>query len=113
MFFTKISCEMSEAGYTKTMQQCREIKKLKAEYGRLKGKKGKTREDRKDWDYYDAMDDILGSKPATHPPVVVDTLVKESEEHEDQRSEQHDPSSPTTSELVTTGDAQQSATPTS
>jgi hypothetical protein len=74
--FNKIAREMGESGFDRTFQQCRDkLKKLKSEYRKLKDKQGKTGEGkRKDWDYFDAMDAILGTKPATQPPVIVDTL---------------------------------------
>jgi len=45
--YTKIAREMSEAGFERTFQQCRDkLKKLKAEYIKLKDKQGRTREGR-------------------------------------------------------------------
>ena len=41
--YMKIAREMSEAGYQRTLEQCRDkIKKLKGEYKQLKDKCGKT-----------------------------------------------------------------------
>ena len=34
----------------------------------------KTGEDRTDWEFFEPLDAILGHKPGTHPPVVVDAL---------------------------------------
>ena len=39
----------------------------------MKDKRGKTGEGRK---YFEVMDSILGHKPATHPPVVIDTMAE-------------------------------------
>ena len=51
------------------------MKKLKQEYRRIKDKGNKTDEAaKKNWCFYGAMNDILGTKPATKPPVVIDTL---------------------------------------
>ena len=74
--YTKISRELSVAGYTCTYEQCREkLKKLKAEYKRIRDKRQETGQGRyPEWDYYDAMDGVLGHKPSTQPAVVVDTL---------------------------------------
>ena len=74
--FSKISAEMSKVGYERTAQQCREkIKKLKVEYRKIKDKRNKTGEDRfPEWDFFDVLDAILGHKPATVPPVVVNSL---------------------------------------
>ena len=83
--FTKIAREMSESGFERTFQQCRDkLKKLRSEYRKIKDKQGKTGESkRKDWNYVEPMDAILGTKPATHPPVVVDTLQDSSDIQED------------------------------
>ena len=65
---------MREAGYERTYQQCRDkIKKLKGEYKKEKDRHNKTGEERTTWDYFDAMDSILGHRPATRPPIVIDT----------------------------------------
>ena len=75
--YLKIARQMSEAGYQRTLEQCRDkIKKLKGEYREVKDKGGKTGEGRNNWEYFEAMDSILGHKPATHPPVVIDTMAE-------------------------------------
>ena len=72
--FVKISKEMEAAGFSKTAHQCSsKIKKLRFEYRKIKDKHGKTGEGRKDWRFYEAMDQVLGHKPATQPPVVVES----------------------------------------
>ena len=80
--FAKISSELSKEGYERTTQQCRDkIKKLKVEYRKIKDKRKKTREDRfPEWDFFDVLDEILGHKPATAPPVVVNSLESTNEE---------------------------------
>ena len=71
--YTKISRELSVAGYTRRYEQCWEkLKKLKAEYKRIRDKRQET--GYPEWDYYDAMNGVLGHKPSTQPAVVVDTL---------------------------------------
>lgn len=69
------------AGYES--QQCREkIKKLKQEY-KIKDKLNRTGEagDKylKAWVLFDQLDGILGHKPATRQPVVIDALVTDDE----------------------------------
>ena len=72
--YEEVAKEMREAGYERTYQQCRDkIKKLKGEYKKEKDKQGRTGEGRTSWDYFDAMDAVLGHRPATRPPVVIDT----------------------------------------
>ena len=60
--YEKISSEVSEAGFSRTYQQCCEkLKKLKCEYKRIKDKRNKTGEGRyPEWDYFDAIDAVLG-----------------------------------------------------
>ena len=78
--YMKIAREMSEAGYQRTLEQCKDkIKKLKGEYKKLKDKCGKTGEGRRYWDYFEAMDSILGHKAATHPQVIIDTMAEDIE----------------------------------
>ena len=82
--FTKVAAALAEAGYHKTVQQCREkVKKLKLEYRRNKDKRRKTGEGRyPEWDYFDAIDAILGHKPATQPPVVVNSQSTSDEQEQ-------------------------------
>ena len=69
-----VAGEMREAGYDQTYQQCRDkIKKLKGEYRKAKDKQDKTGEQPSTWEFFDAIDAILGTKPSTRPPVVIDT----------------------------------------
>ena len=72
--YQKVAKELQESGYGRTYVQCRDnIKNLRGEYRKVKDKKKKTGEGNKQWDYFDLLDAILGHKPATQPPVVVDT----------------------------------------
>ena len=74
--FAKVSTVLLEAGHNKTSSQCRDkIKKLKAEYRKVKDKREKTGEGRyPEWDYFDALDAILGHRPATKPPLVINSI---------------------------------------
>ena len=49
------------------------IKKLKGEYRKAKDKQGKTGEQPSTWEFFDAIDAILGTKPSTRPLIVIDT----------------------------------------
>ena len=72
--FEKIAREMAGAGFDRSGTQCRDkIKKLRAEYRKIKDKHGKTGTGRSSWKFFDDMDKILGHKPATCPPTVIDT----------------------------------------
>ena len=74
--FGKIAAEMVQAGHEWTAQQCRDkVKKLKVEYRKIKDKRKKTGQGRySEWDYFDALDAILGHKPVTEPPAVVNSM---------------------------------------
>ena len=74
--YEKIAIDMNASNFARNFIQCREkIKKLKAEYRAIINKKHKkTGESRTDWEYFEPLDAILGHKPATHPPIVIDTL---------------------------------------
>ena len=53
----------------------RESKKLKAECKRIIDRRKETGEGRyPEWDYFDAIDAVLGHKPSTEPAVVIDML---------------------------------------
>ena len=72
--FIKISKEMEMAGFKKTADQCSsKIKKLRFEYRKIKDKNGKTGRGRSAWKFYEAMDQVLGHKPATQPPVLIES----------------------------------------
>ena len=91
--YSKISRELSLAGYNRTYEQCGEkLKKLKAEYKKISDKRKETGQGRyPEWDYYDAMDCVLGHKPSTQPAVVVDILedtqVQDTQTDDDQLQE--------------------------
>jgi len=106
--YRKIAKELTEAGYTRTMEQCRDkMKKLRAEYKKIKDKRNETGQGRyPEWDYFDAMDDVMGHKPATQPPVIVDSC-----NYLDDQQSQWSPGmldNPSTSSLSTTDDGGQS-----
>ena len=91
--YTKISRELSVAGYNRTYEQCREkLKKLKTEHKKISDKRKQTGQGRyPEWDYFDAMDNVLGHEPSTQPAVVVDTLedsqVQDTQDDELQQAE--------------------------
>ena len=78
--------ELNEAGYERTFQQCHDkIKKLRGD------KHGKAGEDRSNWDYFDAMDAVLGNRPATKPPVVIDTSSAPVADNPEEQQEEDEP----------------------
>ena len=84
--YEKVSQSMSEAGFEKSADQCREkAKKLKNEYRMMKDKHRKTGEGRKEWKFLNVMDNVLTDKPSTCPSVLIDTL--ENKVETDDKSE--------------------------
>ena len=73
--FERISKQLKEAGYNKESPQCRaKIKNLKTLYKRVKDNNGRSERGRKVCKFYDEIDAILGLRPATRPPVVIESL---------------------------------------
>ena len=70
--YKKIATGLHSAGFSRTFEQCGEkIKKLKAEYKKIKDKREETGQGRyPDWDFFDALNDVIGHKHSTQPPVV-------------------------------------------
>ena len=77
LVYRKIGDDLLEAGFSRSLEQCREkIKKLKAEYKKVRDKRETTDEGRyPEWEYFDALDSILGPKHSTQPPTVVESLL--------------------------------------
>lgn len=77
--YERLSRQLEAVGYTRTMVQCREkMKKLRAEYKKVKDNNGLiTGRGTRRWRYYDKLDAILGHRPATAPPIVLDTSAVE------------------------------------
>ena len=119
--YSKISCDLSLAGYSRTYEQCREkIKKLKAEYKKISDKRKETGQGRyPEWEYYDAINRVLGHKPSTQPAVVVDALedipVQDTQTDDDllQETEMEAPSNLDTSDSTVLSPASTDVTDTS
>ena len=72
--FSKLAKQMEAAGIHKTADQCnRKINKLKYEYRKIKDSNARSGSGRKEWKFYNAMDNVLGHRPATRPPVIVES----------------------------------------
>lgn len=80
--YKKISDDLHSAGFARTLEQCREkIKKLKTEYKKIKYKRDQTGQGRyPEWEYFDALNEVLGHKHSTEPPVVVESLSMTTDE---------------------------------
>jgi len=77
--YERIAKKMREAGFDRTGVQCRDkIKKLKGDYRKVKDHNNQTGNNRKTFRFYDAMNAIMGDKPTTTPPVMIDTSLESS-----------------------------------
>ena len=55
------------------------MKKLRAEYKKVKDRHKETGQGRfPEWEFYDAMDDAIGHKHSTEPPVVIESMPNSS-----------------------------------
>ncbi|XP_074545456.1 uncharacterized protein LOC141804743 [Halichoeres trimaculatus] len=64
--FRLVSERMAVEGYTRTPDQCRsKCKKLRAEYRKIKDHNSRSGVQRKNWRWFDLMDAIYGSRPAS------------------------------------------------
>ena len=88
--YEKLARELLKRGSDKTAEQCKaKIKKLKIDYRKVKDKHNRTGENRSNWKFFDAIDAVLGHRPTTRPPVVLDTS-EQPEEDEEERLDEND-----------------------
>ena len=62
---------MKDAGFDRTATQC--SNKLRGEYRKKEDKKHQTGESNSPWTFFEALDSILGHRPATCPPTTIDS----------------------------------------
>ena len=87
----KLVYEKVSVGFERSAVQCREkAKKLKSEYRKIKDKHRVTGTGRKKWKHYEALDAVLGDRPTTVPPFIVDTLQESTSDTEMDNSEEND-----------------------
>ena len=73
--YERLSRNLAEHNIEKTGEQCRtKVKKLHQEYKKIKDKRNLTGRGRTAWKYFSKLDEILGTRPATRPPVLLETL---------------------------------------
>ena len=73
--YGKLSDLLVKEGVTKSGEQCRtKVKKLRQDYKKIKDKHNLTGRGRTSWKFYEPLNEILGTRPATHPQVALDTL---------------------------------------
>ena len=76
LVYRRIADDLREAGFSRTLEQCRDkIKKLKGEYKKVCDKRETTGEGRyAEWEFFDALDNVLGPKHSTEPLTVVESF---------------------------------------
>lgn len=72
--YEKLSSALTKEGVIKSGEQCRtKVKKLRQDYKKIKDNHNQTGRGRTSWKFFEPLNDILGTRPATRPPVVLDT----------------------------------------
>ena len=61
---------MQDQGYDREWTQCKS--RIKKDYGVAKDHNNETGRGRRTFKYYDEMDAVLGHRPASRPPVMLD-----------------------------------------
>ena len=83
-----IARRMREREYEKTADQCRiKMKKLKGDYRKVKDKNGETGRGKKTCKFFEDLDKVLGHRPATCPPILLESLGTGEEEEEEVEEE--------------------------
>ncbi|XP_071109921.1 uncharacterized protein [Haliotis cracherodii] len=82
---------MAEKGFEKTPDQCKvRIHTLKRSFRECKTSMKKSGKDRKTCKFFEELDVILGNRPASSPPKVIDTLTKKAGLEEADKSDYDD-----------------------
>ncbi|XP_018952447.2 trihelix transcription factor PTL-like [Cyprinus carpio] len=65
--FQEVAQLLAAHGYHRTYKQCRDkLKKLKSDYRAIKDHNGRSGANRRTWKWFDQMDAIYGSRPASN-----------------------------------------------
>ena len=76
--YEEISKVLGKIGIHKSGDQCRaKMKKLKMDYRKVKDRNGKTGRGTAIWKYFEALNAIFGHRPATAPPILLDTAAEQ------------------------------------
>ena len=68
-----IAKELQKKGFNRDAEQCKiKIKNLKSQYRPIKDHNNKSGNDKKTFKFFDELDIILGHRPSSKPPVVLD-----------------------------------------
>ena len=89
----KIARELKAKGYNRDVEQIKtKIKNLRSMYRSIKDHNNKSGNDKKTGQFYEELDAILGHRPASTPPVVLDAcaggLSALPEEREERKEEE-------------------------
>lgn len=81
--YEKISKRLRECAYERSASQCRtKIKGLKKDYFNAKKENGKCGRGRKSSAFFEEIDSVLCHRPASAPPVLIDTSMSNRQESE-------------------------------
>ena len=75
MYIKKLSITLAKIGVKKSGEQCRsKVKTFRTEYKKIKDNHNLTGRGRTEWKFNDCLNEILDTRPAPRPPVVLVTL---------------------------------------
>ena len=78
--FERIAKQLKEQGFVRSFAQVREkIKQLKQRYKKIKDSNNRSGNKRRTCPFYKELDDILGDRPITNPPKLLDSMEAEEE----------------------------------
>ena len=82
--FVKIAKRLQDAGFEKDWVQCRaKVKNLKTLYKKVKDSNARSGRARIVCQHFEQLDAILGARPATEPPEVIESISDDAGNHSD------------------------------
>ena len=84
LFFSKIAKRLQDAGFEKDWGQCRDkLKNLKTLYKKVKDNNAKSGKATIACPHFELLDSIIGARPATEPPEVIEAMSDDAGNHSD------------------------------
>ena len=81
--YEKLVTRLRDSGFERTVSQCRtKVKSLRADYNATKTENSKSGRGRKTSAYFEEMDQVLGHRQASAPPVLIDTSISDEQDSE-------------------------------
>ena len=86
--FLKIAKQMNEMGYERTWQQCRvKVKNIISKYRKIRDSNRRSGKGRQEFEFYNEVDAVLGTRPASEPAVVLSSCTSGNVQVEDRPDE--------------------------